>query len=99
MTSQKYAFGEPFLQGRCDLRLLRIGDHVRASSRVSVSGDWKTQTGSAMIEPVEMQDRYRQWTEAAATMFGADGRMDILAVDVLDPFEVALSWDQLDEWL
>lgn len=26
-------------------------------------------------------------------------KKDILAVDVLDPFEVALSWDQLDEWL
>lgn len=26
-------------------------------------------------------------------------KKDILAVDTLDPFEVAISWDQLDEWL
>lgn len=26
-------------------------------------------------------------------------KKDILAVDTLDPFEVAISWEQLDEWL
>lgn len=26
-------------------------------------------------------------------------KKDILAVDTLDPFEVTISWDQLDEWL
>lgn len=26
-------------------------------------------------------------------------RKDLLAVDTLDPMEIAISWEQLDEWL
>ncbi len=26
-------------------------------------------------------------------------KKDLLAIDTLDPFEVTVSWEQLDEWL
>ena len=87
LIKENYAFGEPFLVGSHDLRLQRLGDgNYRAFKRTSVSGNWKTQTGSAVLENIEVTEKYREWLDAASTMFGVDqesGKMDILTLDVL----------------
>jgi hypothetical protein len=39
----------------------------------------------------------------AERRYGSEGvsyrGKDLLAIDVVDPFDVKISWDQLDEWL
>lgn len=44
-----YLTGEPFLKGEYDLRIQRIGEHVRVMSRHTLSGAWKTNTGSSHL--------------------------------------------------
>lgn len=71
---------EPFIRGEVDLRIQKIGNHHRAFRRFSVSGEWKTNTGSAVMEEVEVSDRWRLWADAASEMFGG---LDILTVDAI----------------
>jgi glutathione synthase/RimK-type ligase-like ATP-grasp enzyme len=80
MCEGKYCFVEPFLQGAYDIRIQRVGDVVRAFKRQSVSGNWKTNTGSSMIEAIEVTEEYQRWADIAATMFGG---LDILSVDAI----------------
>eukprot|EP00462_Mataza_sp_D1_P001529 CAMPEP_0175096396 /NCGR_PEP_ID=MMETSP0086_2-20121207/4711_1 /TAXON_ID=136419 /ORGANISM="Unknown Unknown, Strain D1" /LENGTH=385 /DNA_ID=CAMNT_0016369797 /DNA_START=29 /DNA_END=1186 /DNA_ORIENTATION=- len=78
--ANQYSTAERFVVATHDLRIQRIGNHMRAYKRTSVSGSWKTNTGTSMIEEIEMKPRYRFWAEEAAKMFGG---MDIITVDVV----------------
>lgn len=80
MTDGKYCTAEPFYDGEYDLRIQKIGDHFRVFRRTSMSGDWKTNTGTSIVEEVEVTGRYRMWAEEASGMFGG---LDICTVDVL----------------
>jgi len=80
MTNGSYCTGEPFLEGVFDLRIQKIGKHIRVFKRTSLSGSWKTNTGSSHIEEIKITDRYKFWVEECSKMFGG---MDILTVDVL----------------
>jgi len=80
MMPQQHCFVEPFVEGACDLRIQKIGQHVRAFRRVGVSGEWKTNTGTAVMEQVACEERWRRWAEEAAALFGG---LDILTVDAI----------------
>jgi len=71
---------EPFIRGESDLRIQKIGTHYRAFRRVGMSGEWKTNTGSSVMDSIEVEDRYRRWADEASAMFGG---LDILAVDAI----------------
>lgn len=75
-----YLTGEPFLNGDYDLRIQRIGKHVRVMSRTTLSGAWKTNTGSAHMEELPVTEQFQQWTDAASKLFGG---LDIFALDAL----------------
>ena len=49
-------FVEPFIEGACDLRIQKLGEHFRAFRRVGVSGEWKTNTGTAVMEEVACEE-------------------------------------------
>jgi len=80
MTPDEHCFAEPFIIGSCDLRIQKIGQKYRAFRRMGISGEWKTNTGTAVMEEVECTARWRGWAAAAAEMFGG---LDILAVDAI----------------
>lgn len=80
MTDGKYCTAEPFLEGEYDLRIQKIGPHYRAFKRRSVSGAWKTNTGTAMLEAIEVNVVYRRWADEASVLFGG---LDILTVDAI----------------
>lgn len=74
------------MQGEYDLRIQRISRpkpkpaHYRVFKRTTVSGTWKTNTGSARLEELPVTDKYRAWADAAATIFGG---LDICTVDAI----------------
>merc|ERR1712100_930843 len=80
MTPNEHCFVEPFIEGACDLRIQRIGEHYRAFRRVDVAGEWKTNTGTAVMEEIACEERWRTWASEAAAMFGG---LDILTVDAI----------------
>merc|ERR1711920_22465 len=80
MMPNEHCFVEPFIKGDFDLRIQKIGEHYRAFKRTDVSGEWKTNTGTAIMDEVECNDRWRAWADAASEMFGG---LDILTVDAI----------------
>jgi glutathione synthase/RimK-type ligase-like ATP-grasp enzyme len=78
--NKNYLSVEPFIPGVYDLRIQKIGPKFRVFKRVSLSGSWKTNTGTSSLEELEMTDRYRFWITEASKMFGG---LDICTVDVI----------------
>lgn len=80
----QYVAAEPFLYGSYDLRIQYIrGSKVRVFQRESVSGDWKTNTGSSHMTEVpndEVSPLHIAWAEHVSTIFGG---LDICTVDAL----------------
>jgi len=80
MMPDEHCSVEPFITGASDLRIQKIGNHYRAFRRIGISGDWKTNTGTSVMEEEEMTDRWRLWADVAAEIFGG---LDILTVDAI----------------
>jgi synapsin len=79
-VTPKYCTAEPFLEGKFDLRIQKIGRHYRAFKRSTISGTWKTNTQSSHVEEIKMTDEYKFWADEASQMFGG---LDILTVDAI----------------
>lgn len=80
MMPHEHCFAEPFIEGECDLRIQKIGTNYRAFRRTGIAGEWKTNTGTALMELVACEPRWKGWADAAAGLFGG---LDILTVDAI----------------
>lgn len=80
MMPDEHVLVEPFIEGEVDLRIQKIGSHYRAFRRIGISGEWKTNTGTSVMEEVDISERWKNWVDLSSEMFGG---LDILAVDAI----------------
>lgn len=80
MMPDEHCFVEPFIESQGDLRIQKIGSNYRAFKRLGISGDWKTNTGTSIMEEIDCTERYKKWADASSSMFGG---LDILTVDAI----------------
>ncbi|CAB0035534.1 unnamed protein product [Trichogramma brassicae] len=58
----------------------KLTTHIIGKWRKSITGNWKSNTGSAMLEQLPVSDKHRGWVDQVCQLFGG---LDICAIELL----------------
>merc|ERR1712098_1044516 len=70
VTGGLYCTAEEFVEGDYDARIQKIGGTYRAFKRTSMSGNWKTNTGTSSVDVLEVTEEFQRWADLACEIFG-----------------------------
>ncbi|EDX13508.1 GD18674 [Drosophila simulans] len=78
--SHCYCTIKPYIDAKFSVHIQKIGNNYKAFMRKSITGNWKTNQGSAMLEQITLTEKYKSWVDEISELFGG---MEVCGLSVV----------------